>query len=198
MIRIRKKYYCKIKSELYCETKSYILLITYSLSIFPIFEIFGQKNNKRFFFSKKSTLIFYRYYYDKNIMTKVHGKRYAYKFDFHALMQACQSQGHDATGGYKYATEFSAAAGLFSSPACYQSPKLNGLTGAHLQASLAHQQSLFAPPPSPWNWNHNSAAMAVTGMNNLSNLYSSAANSMTSHQTAPHQVKYEVRNCVDM
>lgn len=23
-----------------------------------------------------------RYYYDKNIMTKVHGKRYAYKFDF--------------------------------------------------------------------------------------------------------------------
>ena len=114
-------------------------------------------------------------------MTKVHGKRYAYKFDFHALMQACQSQGHDATGGYKYATEFSAAAGLFSSPAGYQCPKLNGLTGAHLQAaSLAHQQSLFAPPPSPWNWNHNSAAMAVTGMNNLSNLYSSA--SMGQHQ----------------
>ena len=91
-------------------------------------------------------------------MTKVHGKRYAYKFDFHALMQvisrfhefsrnflanfhdflqACQSQGHDATGGYKYATEFSAAAGLFSSPACYQSPKLNGLTGAHLQVSFS-------------------------------------------------------------
>jgi len=117
-----------------------------------------------------------RYYYDKNIMTKVHGKRYAYKFDFHALMQACQSQGHDATGGYKYATEYSAAVGLFSSPSCYQSPKLNGLTGAHLQAaSLAHQQSLFAPPPSPWNWNHNSAAMAVSGMNNLSNLYSTAS-----------------------
>ncbi|XP_055371256.1 DNA-binding protein D-ETS-6-like [Condylostylus longicornis] len=40
-----------------------------------------------------------RYYYDKNIMTKVHGKRYAYKFDFHGLMQACQaqSQGCDAT-----------------------------------------------------------------------------------------------------
>lgn len=128
--------------------------------------------------------IFSRYYYDKNIMTKVHGKRYAYKFDFHALMQACQSQGHDATGGYKYATEFSAAAGLFSSPAGYQCPKLNGLTGAHLQAaSLAHQQSLFAPPPSPWNWNHNSAAMAVTGMNNLSNLYSSAS------MGQPHQVQ---------
>lgn len=26
-----------------------------------------------------------RYYYDKNIMAKVHGKRYAYKFDFQGL-----------------------------------------------------------------------------------------------------------------
>ncbi|ODN04750.1 Protein FEV [Orchesella cincta] len=26
-----------------------------------------------------------RYYYDKNIMSKVHGKRYAYKFDFNAI-----------------------------------------------------------------------------------------------------------------
>ncbi|CAH0559911.1 unnamed protein product [Brassicogethes aeneus] len=33
-----------------------------------------------------------RYYYDKNIMSKVHGKRYAYKFDFHGLMAACQAQ----------------------------------------------------------------------------------------------------------
>ncbi|CAH2305247.1 FEV [Pelobates cultripes] len=32
-----------------------------------------------------------RYYYDKNIMAKVHGKRYAYKFDFHGLAQVCQS-----------------------------------------------------------------------------------------------------------
>ncbi|VDL74312.1 unnamed protein product [Nippostrongylus brasiliensis] len=32
-----------------------------------------------------------RYYYDKNIMTKVHGKRYAYKFDFQGLAQACQN-----------------------------------------------------------------------------------------------------------
>ncbi|XP_046549503.1 retroviral integration site protein Fli-1 homolog [Haliotis rubra] len=31
-----------------------------------------------------------RYYYDKNIMTKVHGKRYAYKFDFAGLAQAIQ------------------------------------------------------------------------------------------------------------
>ena len=31
-----------------------------------------------------------RYYYDKNIMTKVHGKRYAYKFDFAGIAQATQ------------------------------------------------------------------------------------------------------------
>ncbi|EFX84638.1 hypothetical protein DAPPUDRAFT_27288, partial [Daphnia pulex] len=31
-----------------------------------------------------------RYYYDKNIMSKVAGKRYTYKFDFNGLMQACQ------------------------------------------------------------------------------------------------------------
>lgn len=33
-----------------------------------------------------------RYYYDKNIMTKVHGKRYAYKFDFQGIAQALQPQ----------------------------------------------------------------------------------------------------------
>ena len=35
-------------------------------------------------------MLFSRYYYDKNIMSKVTGKRYTYKFDFHGLMQACQ------------------------------------------------------------------------------------------------------------
>ncbi|XP_048357888.1 retroviral integration site protein Fli-1 homolog isoform X1 [Sphaerodactylus townsendi] len=33
-----------------------------------------------------------RYYYDKSIMTKVHGKRYAYKFDFQGINQAQQGQ----------------------------------------------------------------------------------------------------------
>ena len=80
-----------------------------------------------------------RYYYDKNIMTKVHGKRYAYKFDFHALMQACQTQGHEAAAaaGYKYPSEFS---GLFSSSTYPQCTKLNGLLGqsSHLQVGLYH------------------------------------------------------------
>ena len=40
-----------------------------------------------------------RYYYDKNIMTKVHGKRYAYKFDFQGLAQACQVSAAASSGG---------------------------------------------------------------------------------------------------
>jgi len=42
-----------------------------------------------------------RYYYDKNMMTKVHGKRYAYKFDFVGLAQAIQPTGNEAQP-YKY------------------------------------------------------------------------------------------------
>ncbi|XP_078061803.1 Friend leukemia integration 1 transcription factor-like isoform X2 [Mustelus asterias] len=45
-----------------------------------------------------------RYYYDKNIMTKVHGKRYAYKFDFHGIAQAHQPHPTESPV-YKYTTE---------------------------------------------------------------------------------------------
>uniref|UniRef100_A0AC35U3V9 ETS domain-containing protein n=1 Tax=Rhabditophanes sp. KR3021 TaxID=114890 RepID=A0AC35U3V9_9BILA len=40
-----------------------------------------------------------RYYYDKNIMCKVHGKRYAYKFDFQGITQALQPQPAHNGGG---------------------------------------------------------------------------------------------------
>ena len=40
----------------------------------------------------KDFFLFPRYYYDKNILTKIPGKRYAYKFDFHALTLACRAQ----------------------------------------------------------------------------------------------------------
>ncbi|GMR61074.1 hypothetical protein PMAYCL1PPCAC_31269, partial [Pristionchus mayeri] len=43
-----------------------------------------------------------RYYYDKNIMTKVHGKRYAYKFDFNSLAQACQNSVANSSEGGSY------------------------------------------------------------------------------------------------
>lgn len=39
-----------------------------------------------------------RYYYDKSIMTKVHGKRYAYKFDFVGLAQIIQPSPVMTTG----------------------------------------------------------------------------------------------------
>jgi len=37
-----------------------------------------------------------RYYYDRNLMTKVHGKRYAYRFDFRALETLQQNQQSDS------------------------------------------------------------------------------------------------------
>uniref|UniRef100_A0A0N5AI92 ETS domain-containing protein n=1 Tax=Syphacia muris TaxID=451379 RepID=A0A0N5AI92_9BILA len=48
-----------------------------------------RKNKPNMNYDKLSRAL--RYYYDKNIMSKVHGKRYAYKFDFYGLAQACQS-----------------------------------------------------------------------------------------------------------
>lgn len=47
-----------------------------------------------------------RYYYDKNIMTKVHGKRYAYKFDFHGIAQALQPHPTESSM-YKYPSDIS-------------------------------------------------------------------------------------------
>ncbi|XP_033096769.1 transcriptional regulator Erg-like isoform X3 [Anneissia japonica] len=47
-----------------------------------------------------------RYYYDKNIMTKVHGKRYAYKFDFAGLAQAMQPVQTDPSI-YRYQSDLS-------------------------------------------------------------------------------------------
>ena len=44
-----------------------------------------------------------RYYYDKNIMSKVHGKRYAYKFDFQGLAAATQPTPTEPT--YKYQSD---------------------------------------------------------------------------------------------
>jgi len=83
-----------------------------------------------------------RYYYDKNIMTKVHGKRYAYKFDFVGLAQAVQpSSDHSA---YKYPPE------MFMSPA-YSAQKLNFMSPGHAPMTSAPSSSLFgAGTPYPW------------------------------------------------
>ncbi|CAA9998672.1 unnamed protein product [Nesidiocoris tenuis] len=72
-----------------------------------------------------------RYYYEKNIMKKVHGKRYAYKFDFHGLMAACQAQAQNGATPRDYQAE------LF-----YQGAEGGGAGGGQL----------IQPPPPPPYW----------------------------------------------
>lgn len=49
-------------------------------------------------------------------MTKVHGKRYAYKFDFHGLMAACQqqAQGNDPTANMLSAANYGRSLSTYS------------------------------------------------------------------------------------
>lgn len=104
-----------------------------------------------------------RYYYDKNIMTKVHGKRYAYKFDFAGLAQAMQPVQTDPSmyryppevpylPGYHHhpskfnfvgATIPSTNSGLFSSHGSYWSPPSapNIYPGSHVTHPHGHMPS---------------------------------------------------------
>ncbi|XP_035572377.1 Friend leukemia integration 1 transcription factor isoform X2 [Canis lupus baileyi] len=66
-----------------------------------------------------------RYYYDKNIMTKVHGKRYAYKFDFHGIAQALQPHPTESSM-YKYPSDI-----------------------PYMPSYHAHQQKVNFVPPHP-------------------------------------------------
>ncbi|XP_013389107.1 transcriptional regulator ERG homolog [Lingula anatina] len=82
-----------------------------------------------------------RYYYDKNIMTKVHGKRYAYKFDFAGLAQAMQPATADPTSAFKYQQD------LFMSS--YANSKLNFMN-AHGPISSSAAASGFFSHSSYW------------------------------------------------
>ncbi|XP_071841689.1 transcriptional regulator Erg-like isoform X4 [Apostichopus japonicus] len=104
-----------------------------------------------------------RYYYDKNIMTKVHGKRYAYKFDFAGLAQAMQPVQTDPSmyrypadvpylPGYHHhpskfnfvgATIPSTNSGLFSSYGSHWSPPTapNIYPGGHVTHPHGHMSS---------------------------------------------------------
>ena len=46
--------------------------------------------------------LLFRYYYDKNIMKKVHGKRYAYKFNFRGLIRSIEMTRNTERYGYAY------------------------------------------------------------------------------------------------
>ncbi|CAG7833529.1 unnamed protein product [Allacma fusca] len=68
-----------------------------------------------------------RYYYDKNIMSKVHGKRYAYKFDFQALLQqSCQQ----AAVVEKVSVDFQSASASYA--------KFNSFLNHHTATGTSH------------------------------------------------------------
>ncbi|XP_075676352.1 uncharacterized protein LOC113793945 isoform X2 [Dermatophagoides pteronyssinus] len=99
-----------------------------------------------------------RYYYDKNIMTKVHGKRYAYKFDFQGLAQATQPSPTDTSmykGAYQSADLFTTmhhASGYHSGhhshhshhPHHHSHHPHHGTTKAHLNFAAMHAATAAA------------------------------------------------------
>ncbi|XP_066499712.1 fli-1 proto-oncogene, ETS transcription factor-related sequence isoform X3 [Hoplias malabaricus] len=97
-----------------------------------------------------------RYYYDKNIMTKVHGKRYAYKFDFQGISQAHQSHpGEGAT--LKYPTESPYAPGFHHT---HHQPKVNFTHPGNMPASSGN----YFSPPSPF-WSSASGVYPGSALN---------------------------------
>ncbi|KTF87967.1 hypothetical protein cypCar_00026606 [Cyprinus carpio] len=85
-----------------------------------------------------------RYYYDKNIMTKVHGKRYAYKFDFQGISQAHQNHPPDGSV-LKYQAEVPYVQGYHS-----HQPKMNFM-GTHSTPMPVSTGNFFGPPTTYWN-----------------------------------------------
>lgn len=83
-----------------------------------------------------------RYYYDKNIMTKVHGKRYAYKFDFHGIAQALQPHPTE-TSIYKYPSDFS-----YMQP--YHQQKVN-FVPSHTSPMPVTSSGFFGPGTPYWS-----------------------------------------------
>lgn len=85
-----------------------------------------------------------RYYYDKHIMTKVHGKRYAYKFDFNGIAQATQPPPPDHA--YKYQPE------MLMTAAAYPAPKYNFMPPSHAGLPSSSSPGLFGPSNHyPWS-----------------------------------------------
>ncbi|KAJ8280813.1 hypothetical protein GJAV_G00059340 [Gymnothorax javanicus] len=85
-----------------------------------------------------------RYYYDKNIMTKVHGKRYAYKFDFHGIAQAFHPHPPDSSL-YKYPSDLS-----YMSAYHPHQQRINFVT-THPPTLPVTSSSFFAAPNPYWN-----------------------------------------------
>ncbi|KAG1709763.1 DNA-binding protein D-ETS-3 [Nymphon striatum] len=123
-----------------------------------------------------------RYYYDKNIMTKVHGKRYAYKFDFQGLAQATQPAPPSAaaaaadSAAYKYQSDLFMSAGYHPHSAAAAAAKLNfGIAAQHSALPSSSTASIFPSPTSYWT---NPAASA--------NIYSNIAAASGHHAMSHH------------
>lgn len=101
-----------------------------------------RKNKPNMNYDKLSRAL--RYYYDKNIMTKIHGKRYAYKFDFQGLAQLNQPITSDAqlhaAQAAAYRAEFPFYSSYPGSPYLYSVPPVPGSA-----------QCYFGVPPSPYS-----------------------------------------------
>ncbi len=111
-----------------------------------------------------------RYYYDKNIMTKVHGKRYAYKFDFQGLAQACQVSAA-ANNPADFATAAAAAA-------------MHHYPGAYSAASADLLFPQYHPAVQKLGYIHNhGATMAQSNGSVGSGIHSSAF--FSSHGASP-------------
>lgn len=85
-----------------------------------------------------------RYYYDKNIMTKVHGKRYAYKFDFHGIAQALQPHPTESSM-YKYPSE------LTYVPSYHAHQQKMNLVQSHPSSMPVTSSSFFGAATPYWN-----------------------------------------------
>ncbi|XP_062408204.1 Friend leukemia integration 1 transcription factor isoform X5 [Sardina pilchardus] len=85
-----------------------------------------------------------RYYYDKNIMTKVHGKRYAYKFDFHGIAQALQPHPTESTM-YKYPSD------LAYVPSYHSHQQKVNFVSPHPPSMPVTTSNFFGPTASYWS-----------------------------------------------
>lgn len=108
-----------------------------------------------------------RYYYDKNIMTKVHGKRYAYKFDFQGLAAATQPTTADNYKSAGYGSE------LFMHAPAYHHHHHHNAAAA---VAHHHHQKLNS-------FSNNSTSSAIQGMTALCNSANASSNSALSNST---------------
>ena len=106
----------------------------------------------------KNNSTFFRYYYDKSILTKISGKRYAYRFDFKALDLAVQAQQNSTPSDTKLADLKNIMAPFLGNPgSSTPSPRPYSGPGSYsprpCQTPKTDLSSATSPqsPPSPYS-----------------------------------------------